>query len=276
MDKTWEEYSELEADRKDAASLLELNCPLLPPSLRQKHVNGAGDYWEEFYVHNSNKFFKDRNYLPLQFQSLLPSSQQRVFLECGSGVGNTLFPVAKSQPNAYFYATDFSPTAIHVLQKNPSYNEEQMTAFVSDLSEEGALENIIEENSVDVVTMIFFMSAIPPEKMSIVLLNVTKVLKKGGIILFRDYGKYDLTQIRFLTKKQSHKLEDSLYVRSDGTLSYYFQQEELTRLFTSYGYEEEENRFDVRQLKNRKRKITMYRVWISAIFRKANEVCGSE
>lgn len=188
----------------------------------------------------------------------------------------------ETQPNSFFNFTDFADNAVELVkvrpplffkgspcvltvglkQANPSYNEKRCKAFVCDITAtgEGSLLSHVAPESVDVVLMIFVMSAIPPSKMPQVLANISavrttipimslltttilslQILKPGGYVLFRfsladlsptpltmhicrDYGKYDLTQIRFLSKKDSKKLEDSLYLRNDGTLSYYFSQ----------------------------------------------------
>ncbi|KAJ3711001.1 hypothetical protein C8R42DRAFT_596500, partial [Lentinula raphanica] len=84
--------------------------------------------------------------------------------------------------------------------------------------------------SVDIVILVFVLSALHPDEWASAIRNVHRVLKPGtGRVLFRDYGRYDLTQLRFKTGRM---MGDNFYKRGDGTRVYFLELDELSLLFT--------------------------------------------
>ena len=117
----------------------------------------------------------------------------------------------------------------------------------------------------DIVSSIFVLSAIHPDKHSKVFHNICRVLKPGGILLFRDYGMYDMAMIRF---GPGTKIQERFYSRQDGTRSYFFTLEELEGLVTDAGMNVIENTFVVRRTVNKKEKVDVPRNFVQGKFKK--------
>ncbi|XP_067825208.1 tRNA N(3)-methylcytidine methyltransferase METTL2 [Heptranchias perlo] len=181
-------------------------------------------------------------------------------LEVGCGVGNTVFPILQTNndPGLFVYCCDFSNTAVELVEMNSSYDQSRCLAFVHDLCDPQANYPMPDE-SLDIIILIFVLSAIHPDKMQAVVKRLSQLLKPGGMILFRDYGRYDMAQLRF---KKGRCLSENFYVRGDGTRVYFFTQGGLDDLFTSAGLEKVQNLVDRRLQVNRGKQLTMYRVWI--------------
>ncbi|KRF83982.1 uncharacterized protein Dvir_GJ12543, isoform C [Drosophila virilis] len=231
----------------------------------------APKFWDSFYGIHDNRFFKDRHWLFTEFPELAPMannehSQPRSIFELGCGVGNTILPILQysTESQLRVYGCDFSERAIEILRSQPQYDDKRCEVFVMDATQEH-WQVPFEENSQDIIVMIFVLSAIEPSKMQHVLENCYRYLKPGGLLVFRDYGRYDLAQLRF---KSGKCLEDNFYVRGDGTMVYFFTEQELRSMLTQAGLVEEQLLVDRRLQVNRGRCLKMYRVWIQTKFRK--------
>lgn len=117
-----------------------------------------------------------------------------VLFEIGCGVGNTIFPVRRENPQLFVHACDLSQravafvqvfvhlssrsywqtTLIVLVQEHEEYSGEDCHAFVCDLSVEDVTEHVPVE-TVDVVSAFFVLSAMSLEEMHHVVCNIRKV-----------------------------------------------------------------------------------------------------
>lgn len=194
------------------------------------------------------------------------SSATYRILEVGCGVGNTVFPILQTNndPGLFVYCCDFSSTAIELVQTNSAYDPCRCFAFVHDLCDE-AQSYPVPTDSLDIIILIFVLSAVVPDKMQKAINRLSRLLKPGGMMLLRDYGRHDMAQLRF---RKGQCLSENFYVRGDGTRVYFFTQDELDTLFTTAGLEKVQNLVDRRLQVNRGKQLTMYRVWIQCKYRK--------
>ena len=125
--------------------------------------------WDLFYKRNETNFFKDRHWTTREFRELVEddiscdNTSRRVLLEVGCGVGNFAFPLLEEKLPFYFYCCDFSPRAVQFVKNNPLYNEDSIRAFHCDLTTD-SLVSELGPASVDIITCIFVLSAIQPDK----------------------------------------------------------------------------------------------------------------
>ena len=224
----------------------------------------------------------------------------KVLLEIGAGAGNTAFPILANNKNPHLkiHACDYSKTAVEVMRNHEEYTTSSIQADVWDVSSD-VLPPDLEEGSVDVAILIFIFSALSPDQWAKSVRNVHRLLKPGGLVCFRDYGRGDLAQVRF---RKNRYLEENFYIRGDGTRVYFFDQDQLADIWrgkeisqvelraeaeaeaqpegeaetkTETETKTDEHLFDVenlgvdrRLLVNRAEKIKMYRCWLQGRFRK--------
>lgn len=204
------------------------NTRLVPDFKANQLEINARKHWDLFYKRNDTRFFRDRHWTIREFNELLGTTTKngcadknnddkklrKRLLEVGCGVGNFVFPLIEEKHNGYFiYACDFSQRAVDLVKAHPLYDEDQIQVFQCDITTDTIFETIA-RSSLDIVSLVFVLSAIHPNKFKTTLLNIFQLLRPGGILLFRDYGLYDMAQIRF---KPGHKISENFYMRQDGT-----------------------------------------------------------
>jgi tRNAThr (cytosine32-N3)-methyltransferase len=199
-------------------------------------------------------------------------------LEVGAGAGNTAYPILaqNNNPSLKIHACDFSKKAVDVIRENEAYDNKNIQADVWDAAGDVLPPDMTPE-SADIVIMIFIFSALSPSQWKQAVSNTYKVLKPGGVVLFRDYGRGDLAQVRF---KKGRYLEENFYIRGDGTRVYFFEKDELVRIWsggdteasstsdTSDKFEIVDLGVDRRLLVNRAKQLKMYRCWMQGRFKK--------
>lgn len=164
------------------------------------------------------------------------------------------------------------------MRAHEGYDTEHMQADVWDIASD-ELPPDLGEGSVDVALLVFIFSALSPLQWKKAVENVHKVLKPGGEVCFRDYGRGDLAQVRF---RKGRYLEENFYIRGDGTRVYFFDKDELASIWTGEYHQaegdqsekaEKEQLFSIeelgvdrRMLVNRAKKLKMYRCWLQGRF----------
>eukprot|EP00002_Diphylleia_rotans_P004232 TRINITY_DN13042_c0_g2_i2.p1 TRINITY_DN13042_c0_g2~~TRINITY_DN13042_c0_g2_i2.p1 ORF type:complete len:227 (+),score=58.03 TRINITY_DN13042_c0_g2_i2:63-743(+) len=206
----YEVWTPLSADKlreiiDDGQKIIEEQRESLPEFQIEKLEKDAKRNWDIFYKRNGNRFFKDRHWLVKEFRELMceEGDEYRIF-EVGCGVGNTIFPLLELNPKLFVHACDFSPRAVDLVKKHEMYTESRCNAFVCDITKDPFL---VPEESLDAISLIFVLSAINPIFFEEIVLRLRKLLKPNrGVILFRDYGICDLSQIRKKGKKTWREL----------------------------------------------------------------------
>ena len=192
------------------------------------------------------------------------------------------------------HACDFSKKAVAVVRDSEHYDPKHIQANVWDVTGD-ELPPGLAEGSVDVAIMIFIFSALSPRQWAQAVDNVYRLLKPGGALLFRDYGRGDLAQVRF---KKGRYLEENFYIRGDGTRVYFFDKDELAQIWmgrlppnameegkqsansaaSATALDSQDKRWhnprfsilnlgvDRRLLVNRAKKIKMHRCWLQGRF----------
>jgi len=255
--------------------------------------------WEAFHQrHTAARFFKEKRYIPLEFPVLMKPDLH--VAEIGCGCGSALLPVLKANPTSRGTACDVSPTAIELLKvaaEREGIDVHRIHSFAYDASSTEIIptqatpeihmntiatqdEGIIDAAAsgplagldADCVLMIFTLSALWPKDMLCMLRHAYHALRPDGLLLFRDYGLYDMAQLRFSGSQLLDPGEFLLYQRLDGTLSSFFSIERMEKLAHDAGFQVVECEYVTTFVKNRRKKTQMKRIFVHGVFKKREKL----
>jgi len=227
-------------------------------------------------------------------------------VEIGCGVGNTVLPLLELDPiitvvpndfdpcqepqgeqtnrssssssskrKIAVWGLDFSKVAVDLLQQDKRYiqaaqKDHRAMSAVWDIvdSHPGEIHPELESCS-DISLLLFCLSAVSPEKMGQAAAHVAATLRPGGTLILRDYGRFDEAQLK-LGSSLGKRLSENFYVKHDSTRVYYFDLDDLERLFgqSGAGLICIEKKYIQRVYKNRSDNTERRRVWVQARFRK--------
>jgi SAM-dependent methyltransferase len=200
-------------------------------------------------------------------------------------------------PQLHIHCLDFAPNAIQILKEDERFGaaavDGRATANVYDLSSMNPSTVLISRsnecsdltvgrkqtlaNSADIAMLLFCLSAIGPHPslaLSRAAQHVIDMLKPGGVLIVRDYGRLDEAQLKL--SKGNKELGGNFYQKGDGTGCYYFELDDLKSLFcndnTIGGCNEKLNLLELdyiqRVYRNRGDGTTRRRVWVQGRFQK--------
>jgi len=229
--------------------------------------------------------------------------RKRTLVEIGCGVGNALLPFLENDRERNndsaadsaaaaddsvvavewtVHGLDLSKVAIDWLRQDERFvraiESSRAQAYVCDIS---ALPSASDSKNdpltipegcrgvADVSTLLFCLSAIAPGPGMIqAVKNAAATLKsKTGVLVFRDYGRFDEAQLKLGTSRNKLLDNDNFYRKHDGTKCYYFSLEDVRDLFENHaGLKVLELKYLRRIYRNRGTTEVRRRVWVQGRF----------
>ena len=286
QDFDWEELR-----KRAAVDPFSASSPTIPPDGATQEL-----LWESSYkthAEQSSHLFEERRYLLQAFPSL--SSGELQVLEVGCGNGSSTTPILSGNPKARVHATDPSETAVEITRtvcENLGVAD-RLTTEVQ--SADGPLGGAL-HGHFDAALLVFTLSAVPRPGDVALFNRVASALRPGGVLLFRDYGNYDLRMLRDVASasgapqtkskppgSEAHqKKADALtstrvgereFIRPGGYFRRYYALEDLHNLVASAGVQlaVEELRYLCVRVANARRGLSMDRVFCHGVLRREED-----
>jgi ubiquinone/menaquinone biosynthesis C-methylase UbiE len=198
--------------------------------------------WDKLY-HKNLRWKKEANDLP----NLLKGKS---VLELGVGNGKTLISILKQKPKLVT-AVDFSQEALD--QVKDSIPSQGITYLKADLTQ------LPFNDEFDVIVCHYVLDNLLEPGRKEAIIQMSKSLKQGGIILFEDFAVGDFREKEGIKDIESHTFE-----RNDGLICHFFVKKELESLFKSF----KDIKISEKSLRPIRLNTKLERRLISAIIRK--------
>ena len=299
-----DEFSELFAEDSRIRTLLEVGCGIgstvLPLTLQTNKIVKDMSHQHK-YGHNAATLLTHIHAIDISREGLYIIRKRLSELEhkvTNSDNARTsaqncvrqclVHPCSTSCPHRENYVFNLHPSITteqcDITKKSPRL----LTFFDDEFS-----TNMLPSNKYDAVTIIFVLSAIPVERLLQAVRNVGSCVRRGGIVFVRDYSEGDSTAKKHNTTLLSHKYSTegisalevrssfesnppppstspeiflSSKVRSDGTLTTFFNSESMKYFFISCGFSLIDCRIIETSKLNRKTTQMMVRRFIQCKF----------
>ena len=270
---------------EDCASERRARCegdaaPPIAPATAASPLPPAAATWDTFYARHRAAFYPPKRYLRAAFPAIgercadcARRGETALLVEVGCGSGAAVLPLLRTEPALRAVAVDVSSTAVELLRKVVDAEDERNGDAVHhsltsrlDVSRVDVRTEVlpVADNSADFVLMVFTLSAVEPEQHAAALAEAWRVLRPGGALLFRDFGLYDVKQV-----KCERRLAPRHYlVQGTGVQCYFFSTEAIAALCEAAGFVTEEAMYCTVRNVNRKTKKHVDRVWLHGVFRK--------
>jgi|EP00624_Nannochloropsis_granulata_P000413 methyltransferase-like protein 6 len=261
-------YHDHDFDFEELRALVEptlQRVQLLPSEELARPEPTPCEAWDGFFILHAEKssFFKTRRYLALEFPELLDGmgTSTMTLLEIGCGYGSSLAAVLEANSSILCFACDLSATALSLLDQTLGpIHKQRLITFVCDVVEQDLPRDVVFPRSMDFVLMTFMLSAVGTrEAHYAVFQQAHAVLRPGGLLLFRDYGWCDAKMLQ-----GRKRLNTQLFMRADGTLAYFFKEEEVRQLAMASGFRVLECKYATVLSKNRRKGTAIQRVFLHA------------
>ncbi|MDP3881933.1 MAG: class I SAM-dependent methyltransferase [Nanoarchaeota archaeon] len=200
--------------------------------------------WNRLYKNEGGKWRKETLNLP-------PIFRDKKILELGVGNGKTLKAILRQKPKEII-AIDISKEAIKL-------SKDRFKRKNTFLMKKNVKKTGLKRNYFDIIVCYYILNNLLEKDRQKAVVEMARVLKRGGIILFEDFSEEDLRE-----KRGGKIVEKGTFLKENGIICHFFSKMELVELFSKFS----NMKIDIKVSKPIKNKPDLIRKIISAEIKK--------